>query len=94
MRICAPRSSTNRPCDYEQQEACSPDITDRPRKWSRFLNLNSRTGSYRVRKAWKRGICDELVKPLIGIQRVEVPSGESLAGTPVASVAIHRVTGG
>ncbi len=45
-------------------------------------------------EAWKRRIYDELVKPLIGIQRVEVPPGESLAGTPVASVAIHRVTGG
>jgi len=59
-----------------------------------LLNLISRTSSYRVRKAWKRGICNELVKPLIGIQRVEVPPDESLAGTSVASVAIHRVTGG
>ena len=59
-----------------------------------FSNLISQTDSYRVRKAWKRGICNELVKPLIGIQRVEVPPDESLAGTSVASVAIHRVTGG
>ena len=45
-----------------------------------LLNLISRTSSYRVRKAWKRGICNELVKPLIGIQRVEVPgSGRQAA---------------
>src|SRR5262252_318617 len=67
-------------------------VTAGPR--SSFLNLISRTDSYCVRKTWKRGICDELVKPLIGIQRVEVPPGESLAGTSVASVAIHRATGG
>ena len=59
-----------------------------------FLNLNSQTGSYRVGKSLEEGDLDEPVKPLIGIQRVEVPLGESLAGTPVASVAIHRVTGG
>jgi hypothetical protein len=37
---------------------------------------------------------DETVKLLIGIQRVQVPSGQGRAGRSVASVAIHRVTGG
>jgi hypothetical protein len=45
-------------------------------------------------KAWKRRICDEIVKPLKGIQRVKVPPDECVAGTSVASVAIHRATGG
>jgi hypothetical protein len=45
-------------------------------------------------KAWKRRICDEMVKPLKGIQRVKVPPDECVAGTSVASVAIHRATGG
>jgi hypothetical protein len=45
-------------------------------------------------KTWKRGIEDETVKPLDEIQRVQVPSGQSRAGRPEASVAIHWVTGG
>jgi hypothetical protein len=35
-----------------------------------------------------------MVKPLKGIQRVKVPPDECVAGTSVASVAIHRATGG
>jgi len=34
------------------------------------------------------------VKPLDEIQRVQVPPGQSRAGRPEASVAIHWVTGG
>ena len=34
------------------------------------------------------------MKPLDGIQRVQVPSGQRRADRPVASVAIHRATGG
>jgi hypothetical protein len=35
---------------------------------------------YRVAKSLEEADLHELVKPLIGIQRVEVPLGESLAG--------------
>src|ERR1700732_2522317 len=45
-------------------------------------------------KGWKRRRRDEPGKLLIGIQRVKAPSGQGLASRPVASVAIHRVTGG
>src|SRR5215469_5085699 len=37
---------------------------------------------------------DELVKPLIVIQRVEIPPDQSRADRSVASLAIHRATGG
>jgi hypothetical protein len=48
----------------------------------------------RWEKAGRGGTEDDTVKLLSGIQRVQVPPGQSRAGSPVASVAIHRVTGG
>src|SRR6266566_4456622 len=45
-------------------------------------------------KLGRGGTYDELAKPLIAIQRVQVPPGQSRADRSVASVAIHRATGG
>src|SRR5215467_10388262 len=41
-----------------------------------------------------RGGTDRLAKPLIVIQRVQIPPDQSRAGRSVVSLAIHRVTGG
>jgi len=51
-------------------------------------------GLSRSDKLGRGGTDDELGKPLIAIQRVQVPPGQSRADRPVASVAIHRATGG
>jgi len=40
------------------------------------------------------GTEDEVVKPLNVIQRVQIPPEQSRADSSVASLAIHRVTGG
>src|SRR5215469_14578466 len=40
------------------------------------------------------GTKDELAKPLIAVQRVQLPPDQSRADRSVVSVAIHRATGG
>ena len=44
-------------------------------------------------KLGRGGTKDELAKPLIAVQRVQLPPDESRADRSVVSVAIHRVTG-
>jgi len=51
-------------------------------------------GVSRWEKLGRGGTDDELAKPLIAIQRVQVPPDQSRADRSVASVAIHRATGG
>src|SRR5215813_1037280 len=45
-------------------------------------------------KLGRGGTNDELVKPLIVIQRVQIPPDQSRADKSEASLAIHRATGG
>ena len=46
-------------------------------------------------KAWKRRNCvAKSAKPLIVIQRVQIPPDQSRADRSVVSLAIHRATGG
>jgi len=45
-------------------------------------------------KLGRGGTKDELAKPLIAVQRVQLPPDQSRADRSVASVAIHRETGG
>ena len=63
----------------------------------RGLLKNELTGPTLLSRWDKRGrggTENETVKPLDGIQRVEVPHGQSGARRPVASVAVRRATGG
>src|SRR5215469_13200565 len=45
-------------------------------------------------KLGRGGTKDELAKPLIAVQRVQLPPDQSRADRSVVSVAIHRATGG
>jgi hypothetical protein len=53
-----------------------------------------RTGAHRAGESAGEEDLKRAAKPLNEIQWVQVPSGQSLAGRPVTSVAIRRATGG
>jgi len=57
----------------------------------RFAEITS--GS-RSEKLGRGGTDGELAKPLIVIQRVQIPPDQSRADRSVVSLAIHRATGG
>ena len=52
------------------------------------------TSGSRSEKLGRGGTDGELAKPLIVIQRVQIPSDHSRADRSVVSLAIHRATGG
>ena len=52
------------------------------------------TSGSRSEKLGRGGTDGELAKLLIVIQRVQIPSDQSRADRSVASLAIHRATGG
>src|ERR1700676_1464561 len=51
------------------------------------------TSGSRSEKLGRGGTDDELAKPLIVIQRVQIPPDQSRADRSVVSLAIHRATG-
>jgi hypothetical protein len=52
------------------------------------------TSGSRSEKLGRGGTDGELAKPLIVIQRVQIPPDQSRADRSVVSLAIHRATGG
>jgi hypothetical protein len=59
------------------------------------MTLINGTGDYRgEQKLGGGGTKNELAKPLIAVQRVQLPPDQSRADRSVVSVAIHRATGG
>jgi hypothetical protein len=66
----SPRTATGLPTDDEgahhEATGFSPEFTQ--------------TGSYRARKAWERGNNHERVKPLNGIQLVQIQPGQRRSG--------------
>ena len=67
--------------------------TDSPAA-KRPSTLTRPTSLSRSEKLGRGGTEDETAKPLIVIQRVQIPPDQSRADRSVVSLAIHRATGG
>ncbi len=61
-------------------------------EWDRGVGRTD--GASRSEKLGRGGTDGELAKPLIVIQRVQIPPDQSRADRSVVSLAIHRATGG
>src|SRR5437016_11646963 len=80
----SPRSNSPMACTGRLTRPAGPS----PEPTETFFRLS------RSEKFGRGGTDDELVKPLIVIQRVQIPPDQSRADRSVVSLAIHRATGG